>query len=144
LADFSSCGPTRDGRQSPTLTAPGDEIISTIPLPADFGPMKGTSMSAPLVAGAAALMLQLNPGLTAEDVRKKLVQTARSDDQTRQGSKNQWGAGKLDVRKALASVRPSAPVQSKIQERSEPQAPCAPPPGVDADRQLRAQTDAAD
>jgi subtilisin family serine protease len=112
LADFSSCGPTRDGRRAPTLTAPGDEITSTLPLPADFGPMKGTSMSAPLVAGAAALMLQINKTLTARQVRDFLCRTARLDDQTGSKTSDQWGAGKLDVQAACkeadASVRPSS------------------------------------
>src|SRR5215471_13511785 len=85
LSNLSSWGPTRDRRRAPTLTAPGDEITSTMPQPAEFGPMRGTSMSAPLVAGAAALMLQINKSLTAKQVRDILCRTARLDDQT--GSK---------------------------------------------------------
>ena len=124
LSDFSSCGPTRDGRQAPTLAAPGDEIMSAMPEPAKFAATKGTSMSAPLVAGAVALMLQLNKDLTAEQVRKILIDTARHDDQTGPKDSDQWGAGKLDVEKAckhaVARVRPSGRVQLKAQKRTTP------------------------
>jgi subtilisin family serine protease len=124
LSDVSSCGPTRDGRRAPTLTAPGDEITSTMPLPADFGPMKGTSMAAPLVAGTTALMLQINKQLTADAVRKILCRTARRDGQTGTVISDKWGHGKLDVRAACkevaARVRPSAPVQAKLRKRSVP------------------------
>jgi subtilisin family serine protease len=131
LSDISSCGPTRDGRPAPTLTAPGDEITSTIPDPAFFGPMKGTSMSAPLVAGAAALILQINKKLTAKDVREILTSSARQDGFTRRGMRSQWGAGKLDVhdacKRAKATVRLSAAVQLKRQKsRPAPQQPPAP------------------
>jgi len=126
LSDLSSCGPTRDGRPAPTLTAPGDEITSTMPLPADFGPMKGTSMSAPLVAGAAALILQINKALTADQVRKILCRTARRDVQTGTAIGNKWGHGKLDVlaacKEADTTARPSVTVQAKIRKR-----PVAPP-----------------
>ena len=124
LSDFSSCGPTRDGRPAPTLAAPGDEIMSAMPDPAVFAATKGTSMSAPLVAGAVALMLQLNKNLTAEQVRKILIETARHDTHTGPEDSDQWGAGKLDVEKAcksaIASVRPSARVQIKAQKRPAP------------------------
>jgi subtilisin family serine protease len=114
FSDFSSRGPTRDDRQAPTLVAPGDEITSTMPEPAVFGAMKGTSMSAPLVAGAVALMLELNDQLTAEEVRKILIASARHDVHMRGGNSEHWGAGKLDVEEAckrtVASIRPSARV----------------------------------
>jgi subtilisin family serine protease len=100
LSNLSSRGPTRDGRFAPTLAAPGEEITSPQPAPVLFGPMKGTSMSAPLVTGAAALMLEINKRLTAGEIRTLLEQTARLDDQTGNVRSNDWGAGKLDVQAA--------------------------------------------
>src|SRR6185295_19316754 len=61
LSTFSGQGPTRDKRQAPTLAAPGEKIWAAMPAPALFGSIKGTSISAPLVTGTAALMLEINP-----------------------------------------------------------------------------------
>jgi subtilisin family serine protease len=102
MSEFSSCGPTRDKRPAPTLAAPGEEVTSTLPDPAFFGPMSGTSMSAPLVTGAAALLFQINRHLTAADIRDILVRAARRDGHTGTVPNNQWGAGKLDVEAACA------------------------------------------
>ncbi|HZA84253.1 MAG TPA: S8 family serine peptidase, partial [Actinomycetes bacterium] len=59
VADFSSHGPTPDGRLKPDLCAPGQIVLSTKGGTADDDHyMQGTSMSAPLVAGLATLVRQ--------------------------------------------------------------------------------------
>jgi subtilisin family serine protease len=106
LSAFSACGPTRDGRVAPTLTAPGEELVTPSLLDDGnggttfFAASHGTSISAPMVAGAAALMLETKDTLTAAAIRECLKLTARKDGQTGDTPNDQWGAGKLDAKKA--------------------------------------------
>lgn len=73
LSDFSNWGSCVD------VIAPGTYIASTLPQ-GKSGFMSGTSMAAPLVAGIASLMLEMNPNLTAysltEFIKKKATRDA--------------------------------------------------------------------
>ncbi len=70
LAGFSARGPTADQRLKPDLTAPGVQVFVVNPFaPSGFSRANGTSFATPLVAGAAALLLELNPGQSPIDVR---------------------------------------------------------------------------
>lgn len=106
LSSFSSLGPTRDGRPAPTVAAPGQSLTSTQPDDTYAG-MSGTSMAAPMVTGAVALMLQRNPQLTQARIRDCLSSSARSDAFTGATPNNAWGAGKLDVQAAFACAAPT-------------------------------------
>lgn len=59
LAQFSARGPTADGRLKPDFVAPGVLVFALGP--AGYVRVGGTSFSTPIVAGAAALYLQLHP-----------------------------------------------------------------------------------
>jgi subtilisin family serine protease len=83
---YSAVGPRRDGSLAPNLVAPG-AAISTVPLwlePSGYELREGTSMSAPLAAGAAALLIQAasEAGLaaTGRQVKNSLELGARSLD----------------------------------------------------------------
>lgn len=66
--DFSSFGPELD------LVAPGNNIYSTV-LNNEAAYLSGTSMAAPHVSGIAALILELNPDLTGQQVRDIMEQS---------------------------------------------------------------------
>jgi subtilisin family serine protease len=82
----SSRGRTRDGRDKPEVAAPGTNIVSSCAMggrgngAGGVHPMRttmsGTSMAAPHVAGIVALLLQLDPTLSAAQLRKALLASA--------------------------------------------------------------------
>jgi serine protease AprX len=128
LASYSSRGPSLvDLVVKPDLVAPGTWIVSTRAAgswmdtehheltlrigdykndPARFDQdgsyysLSGTSMAAPLVSGAAALMLQKDPTLTPATVKARLMKSAVKDDKL----VFQTGAGTLDVYGALIAT----------------------------------------
>ena len=122
LAPFSSRGPTRDGRLKPDLCAPGAWIASSLSstaaepdwlrLPDGWHFMlRGTSMAAPHVAGACALLLSLSPGLSWDELRGALTSGARADSFTEAVPNPSWGWGKLFLPAAAEGTTPT-PVQA--------------------------------
>ena len=72
---FSSCGPTVDGRIKPDLVTPGEGVWVANYLPKlkpEFSWSHGTSLSAPIAAGIAALVLSAHPELSAEQVTEAI------------------------------------------------------------------------
>ncbi len=101
-ADFSTMG-----RQI-SLSAPGDEILSSIPQwniqpgtdePLLYDYFDGTSMAAPQVAAAAALVKQKFPDATPYQIRKILERTA--EDIESPGFEPRTGWGRLNLQRAL-------------------------------------------
>ncbi|WP_049927545.1 S8 family peptidase [Halopiger goleimassiliensis] len=103
IADFSSTGPEVD------VAAPGVDVCST--LVDGYGDRSGTSMAAPHVAGAAALLLA--DGYSPSETRERLLETA--EDLGVGGTEQ--GAGLVDVAAALGydssddgpATRPNCP-----------------------------------
>jgi serine protease AprX len=127
ICSFSSRGPTLyDHVLKPDLVAPGNRINATGSWgsyfdvtypdnrldPGTYDPgwlynwdpyfeLSGTSMAAPVVSGAAALLIQQDPTLTPDDVKGRLMVTAEK--------RSGWnvfvhGAGYLDLPAAMAST----------------------------------------
>ncbi len=139
IAGFSSPGPVRKGGyQKPEIAAPGQIIVSAyseqappsspysifsqtdprypnalINKDGDHGLSSGTSMAAPHVAGAVALILELFPDLTAPQVKEMLIKAANTDLHVGQTPNNYWGWGKLDVYKAL-QISPDEETPTKL------------------------------
>jgi subtilisin family serine protease len=117
IAPFSNFGPTRDGRMKPEISAPGMGIVAPLAdevkeplIAADAGTLivndyylilQGTSMAAPHVTGAVALLLQQNPTADTKTLRSILTASARDDVYTRKYESFflnfAFGAGKLDL-----------------------------------------------
>jgi thermitase len=89
-SDFSNYGPHVG------LAAPGTGIASTLP-GGGFGHWSGTSMATPFVAGAVALLLGQDDGLTLDDVHDRLISTSAELDELNPTYAGLLGAGRLDV-----------------------------------------------
>ena len=97
-ADFSNFGNVPQyGQNHSTISAPGEQIVSTIPY-GDYYPLDGTSMAAPIVTGAVALMKSLCPNLSNEEVISILKETAQPVDDESIGDL-------LQIRPALDKVK---------------------------------------
>jgi subtilisin family serine protease len=89
-AYFSSMGPTVDGRIKPDVMAMGRSVYSASAVnPNGYVNVSGTSLSCPLVAGAAALVLQANPNLTNMDIITALKNSA--DNSATPDNSYGWG-----------------------------------------------------
>lgn len=111
LAGFSSKGPTRLTYDiKPEVVAPGVDVFSSVPAftvdpsnPEDYTysyrRASGTSMAAPHVAGAVALLLQAKPDLTPEQVKATLMNTAEKLN----GDTSVWesGSGRINIYEAV-------------------------------------------
>ncbi|MCB9758965.1 MAG: S8 family serine peptidase [Alphaproteobacteria bacterium] len=120
LMDYSSRGPTDDGRLKPDLAAPS--YVRTATSPSGFG---GTSAATPHVTGAAALVLQAglasDPGALADWLR------AHTEDRSDPGPDNLFGYGILRLGEPPSSAPDDTddPDDTDVTEDSDP-TPAAP------------------
>ena len=83
-APFSSRGPTADGRAKPDILLPGHLITAPrakgtsmgTPVDTYYTEASGTSMATPMAAGLCALLLQMDPDLTPDEIKERLITTA--------------------------------------------------------------------
>ena len=140
LASYSSEGPAIDGSIKPDMVATGgfdgfQLVAANLSTPSGnngmytvgqsydpngeifttngFAAASGTSFSAPLVAGAAALVMQAHPTWTAAQIKSALVnnaaQTVTSDDNGYAVDVQEIGAGLLDANAAVTASVTAAP-----------------------------------
>ena len=90
IASFSSAGPTAEGFVKPEVVAPGGHITGLMKVDSEIGNtypefhdggtyffMSGTSQAAAVVSGVVTLMLQADPQLTPDQVKHRLMESAR-------------------------------------------------------------------
>lgn len=138
LTSFSSYGPRMDEVLKPDISAPGQDICSSFNSFAKesvttvtqvtfngksygFIRLSGTSMSAPMVTGSVALLLEANPTLSAAEVKEIILGHARTDGLTGQiGPEGnvRWGYGKLDIYNAIQSITGSTATGNILESKS--------------------------
>ncbi len=97
IASFSSHGPTYDGRIKPEVCARGVSTWGVNANSDSYRTASGTSLSAPLVSGAAAVILSAHPDWTPMEVREAMMMTADNAN----SPDNDYGYGLIDVMAAI-------------------------------------------
>ena len=104
IASFSSQGPTADGRIKPEVCALGvSTYCAGVNSTSAYRYENGSSLATPLVAGAAACVLQAHPDWTPQQVREALMTTANDPE----NPDNQYGWGIIDVIEAITYNNPN-------------------------------------
>ena len=97
ITSFSSRGPTFDGRTKPEVCAMGlNTYCAGANADDQYAYVSGTSLSTPLIGGAAALLLSANPALNPFQIRQTLMMTSDKADMP----DNTYGWGIVDLLKA--------------------------------------------
>ena len=115
IASFSSRGPSKFAtpeEMTPNVTAPGAGVNSAVP-GGRYQSMSGTSMAAPHVAGAVALIRSKFPQATHEPIVEALTKTAVDIDKP--GPDNAAGFGRIDVDKALEHLTATADAGDRLE-----------------------------
>lgn len=111
VASYSSRGPTRDSFLKPDITAPGSRMVAAmspgnalvtqhpeLQFDSNYMKLSGTSMAAPVITGAAAMILSKVPTLTPNAVKAILMFTA--EKRATLGPLD-WGAGYVNIAGAM-------------------------------------------
>lgn len=128
VVDSSSWGVTGDLDIKPDVLAPGGGIYSTYPLDSSlndgsgFVTMSGTSMAAPHVSGAAALLLEANPSLDPPAIKTVLQNSAVPVKYAAEGTNpDEWlapidrqGGGLINMMRAVYGAQPSSPMGARV------------------------------
>lgn len=129
LVNWSSCGPTLDGRMKPDVTTPGYNIISArsklysgntkrwnddnklVVARGTYNNeerevlmLSGTSMAAPVMTGIVALWLQAKPTLTHDEIIATLSRTCKKPDPKQTYPNNGYGYGEVDAYAGLLDI----------------------------------------
>lgn len=120
ISDFSSWGPTDDGRIKPDLVTNGESVYSTSAFSDDsYATMSGTSMASPGAAGSLLLLQQLNESekgspLTSSSLKALAIETA--DDAGIPGPDYKYGWGVLNTAKAARFIHSTSGRQQIVED----------------------------
>jgi hypothetical protein len=114
VSSYSAAGPRIDGLTKPEVLAPGLAIATTLSSDASANRSlihkdgrhtvsMGTSFSAPQIAGLVALMFQVNPTLTSDQIKQIFYSSGSIDQALRYCAKEKYGYGKIDGLTTLLS-----------------------------------------
>ena len=117
VASFSSRGPSPFGDVRPHVSAPGVQVLSSLP-GGVFGTESGTSMATPHVAGVAALLLSANPSLGITGTLYALTSTATALGQILPSNNSGWG--RVDAYRAVLSVMSTGVIKGRVLEGQLP------------------------
>ncbi|MFB3908144.1 MAG: S8 family serine peptidase [Candidatus Eisenbacteria bacterium] len=113
IANFSSRGPTADGRTKPEVVARGVDTWCADANDTDtYTDASGTSLSTPLVGGSVALVLEAHPEWSVWQARRALISTA--DRHTHPD--NDYGWGRIDVDAAIHYTPVLVPLPFSLQQ----------------------------
>ncbi|CAM4019715.1 S8 family serine peptidase [Kibdelosporangium persicum] len=120
LAPFSSRGPRiGDAAIKPDVTAPGVNIAAAkaahgrmgTPVADGYVSESGTSMATPHVAGAAALLAQVHPDWSGDQIKATLTASAKPNAKL---TAFQQGSGRVDVAKAITQAVTTTPTNVSL------------------------------
>jgi hypothetical protein len=102
------------------VSAPGARILAAIPEAPFYEPFDGTSASAPIVSGVAALIWSIHPDFTRDQVVAQLVGTADDIDTISSNTRytGLLGFGRVNARRALAEELPAPQVRQVLLTRN--------------------------
>ena len=118
IATSSGRGPSPCDSVSikPEVTAPGTSIYSCLP-GGDYGYKTGTSMACPHTSGAVAILRQINPDMTVDEIKTALMVTAV--DKGDPGEDNTYGWGIIDIGAAVDYARRTLPMYPPLNLTAE-------------------------
>lgn len=151
IADFSSRGPAPDGRIKPEVSAPGVDVVSSVPGDG-YDSFSGTSMATPHTVGAIALILSAEAALLGQfdAVKNALGATAVDRIDLECGGEedgdpnNVYGEGRIDAQAAVQLVKTGGTLSGSVADADTSAAIAgARVIADDGDREFTTVTDAA-
>ncbi len=100
----------------PDISAPGVSVKSSVP-GGGYDTYNGTSMAAPHIAGAVALLLQAEPNATVSQLKQAIIDT--SIDYGTVGQDDRYGWGRVDALAAVTLLAISGTLQGTVKDASD-------------------------